>query len=127
MAELAPLLADLRAEADALDGVVAELEETAWLDADAGRGLDHRPPDRASRLDRRAGAARRHRSATPSPARSTKRGSDSRAASSTRPRTPARTDAPERLLARWREGRTALADALAACRTGPGCPGSARR
>src|SRR5215210_3278877 len=31
VAELAPLLADLRAESDALDDVVAELEETAWL------------------------------------------------------------------------------------------------
>jgi len=38
VADLAPLLADLRAEADALDGVVAELEETAWLNPTPAEG-----------------------------------------------------------------------------------------
>ena len=59
---LTDLLADLAAEGAALDAVVAELEDTAWLGPTPGRGLDRRPPDRPPRLDRRAGAARGDRS-----------------------------------------------------------------
>ena len=54
MAELAPLLADLRAEADVLDGVVAQLEETAWLGQTPAEGwtIAHQIARRAATYSR---------------------------------------------------------------------------
>ena len=45
--------ADLRAESDDLDALVAALaRRIGWADADAGAGVDDRPPDRAPAVDR---------------------------------------------------------------------------
>ena len=126
VAELAPLLADLRRRGGRPGRGRRRARGHGLARPDPGRGLDRRPPDRPPRVDRRAGAAR---------ARPTRRGSPARSPTpvrpwpppSTRPRHAGATDAPERLLARWREGRTALAEQLAALPEGPGCRGSARR
>jgi uncharacterized protein (TIGR03084 family) len=120
MADLAPLLADLRAEADALDGVVAELEETAWLNPTPAGGwtiahqiahlawtdqqalLAATDPDGFTRAVSEAGAAL---------SEAVDHAADAGA-----------TDAPGRLLARWREGRTELAEQLAALPDGTRLP-----
>lgn len=120
MAELAPLLADLRAEADALDGVVAELEETAWLGPTPAEGwtIAHQIAHLAW-TDEQAllaatdpdGFARAVADAGPALAAAVDDAADTGA-----------TDAPERLLKRWREGRTALAEQLAALPEGARLP-----
>jgi uncharacterized protein (TIGR03084 family) len=120
VADLAPLLADLRAEADALDGVVAELEETAWLNPSPAEGwtIAHQIAHLAW-TDQQAllavtdpeGFARAANEAGTALAAAVDEAADSGA-----------TDSPERLLARWREGRTALADGLAALPDGARLP-----
>jgi uncharacterized protein (TIGR03084 family) len=120
MADLAPLLADLRAEADALDSVVAELEETAWLNPTPADGwtiahqiahlawtdqqalLAATDPDGFARAVSEAGTAL---------SEAVDDAADAGA-----------TDAPGRLLARWREGRTELAEQLAALPDGTRLP-----
>jgi uncharacterized protein (TIGR03084 family) len=120
VADLAPLLADLRAEADALDGDVAGLEETAWLNPTPAEGwtIGHQIAHLAW-TDRQAllavtdpeGFTRAATAAGPVLAFAVDEAADAGA-----------TDAPERLLARWREGRTALADRLAALPDGARLP-----
>jgi uncharacterized protein (TIGR03084 family) len=120
VAELAPLLADLRAEADALDDVVAELEETAWLGPTPAEGwtIAHQIAHLAW-TDQQAslaatdpdGFARAREDAGPGLAAAVDDAAGRGA-----------TDAPERLLARWREGRAALADRLAALPEGARLP-----
>jgi uncharacterized protein (TIGR03084 family) len=120
VADLAPLLADLRAEGDALDGVVAGLEETAWLNPTPAEGwtvahqiahlawtdqqalLAVTDPEAFARAANEAGAAL---------AAAVDEAADSGAS-----------DAPVGLLVRWREGRAALADALAALPDGARLP-----
>lgn len=112
MPDRAELLADLRAEGDALDAVVADLEDTAWLgptpaegwtvahqvahlawtDAQALRAATD--PDGFSRVVAESGP----RLATVV---------DDAAADGAR-------EQPARLLARWRSGRSTLAERLAA-------------
>jgi uncharacterized protein (TIGR03084 family) len=120
VADLAPLLADLRAEGDALDGVVAGLEETAWLNPTPAEGwtIAHQIAHLAW-TDQQAllavtdpeGFARAANEAGTALAAAVDEAADSGA-----------TDSPERLLARWREGRTALADGLAALPDGARLP-----
>ena len=52
MATAVPIVADLRAESDELDALVAELPADAVGRAHPGAGLDHRTPDRPSAVDR---------------------------------------------------------------------------
>jgi uncharacterized protein (TIGR03084 family) len=118
VADLAPLLADLRAEGDALDAVVAQLEETAWLGPTPAEGwtIAHQVAHLAW-TDEQAmlaatdpeGFARAVADAGPELAEVV----DLAAASGA-------SEAPERLLARWRNGRTALVEQLGAL------PGGAR-
>jgi uncharacterized protein (TIGR03084 family) len=120
VADLAPLLGDLRAEADALDSVVAELEETAWLNPTPAEGwtIAHQIAHLAW-TDQQAllaatdpeGFARATSEAGPELAAAVDDAADSGA-----------TDSPEELLARWREGRTALAVKLAALPDGVRLP-----
>ena len=116
------------AEGDALDAVVAELEDTAWLGADPGRGLDGRPPDRPPRLDRRAGAARRHRPRRLRAARSPRPARD---LADARRRRRGRRRRRARRSGCWRAGGTAAPRSPSAlrgaARRAPGCRGSARR
>jgi uncharacterized protein (TIGR03084 family) len=120
VAELAPLLADLRAESDALDGVVAELEETAWLGRTPAEGwtIAHQIAHLAW-TDEQAlmaasdpeGFARAAAGTGPDLSAGVDEAADSGA-----------TDAPEQLLRRWRRGREALADRLAALPDGARLP-----
>ena len=55
------MVADLRAESDELDALVADLPADAMGRADPRAGLDHRPPDRPPAVDRPRRADRRHR------------------------------------------------------------------
>ena len=61
------MVADLRAESDELDALVAELPAERWADAHTGAGLDDRTPDRAPAVDRPRRADRRHRRSRVSP------------------------------------------------------------
>ena len=118
--QVAALLADLRAEADRLDGVVAQLEDTAWLTPTPADGwtvahqiahlawtddqalLAATDPDGFTRLlaETGPGAA----------------GMVDEAA------TVGAQEMPERLLGRWRAGRAALAEALAGLPEGARVP-----
>ena len=120
MAELAPLLADLRAEGEALDVVVAQLEETAWLGPTPAEGWTiahqiahlHWTDELATRAatdpDEFTAAMNRFGPSLGSVV-------DDAAAEG------ARSD-PDELLAAWRAGRTALADALTALPDGTKLP-----
>jgi len=120
VAELAPLLGDLRDEGEALDAVVAPLEETAWLGSTPAEGwtIAHQVAHLAW-TDQQAllaatdpeGFARAVCATGPE---LTSAVDDTAAAGATEP--------PEQLLARWREGRTALTDALAALPDGTKLP-----
>jgi len=120
VAELAPLLADLRAEGDALDGVIAVLEETAWLGPTPAEGwtIAHQVAHLAW-TDEQAllaatdpeGFARAVAGAGPALTEVVELAAASGA-----------TEAPERLLARWRNGRTALAEELGALLDGARLP-----
>jgi uncharacterized protein (TIGR03084 family) len=120
VAELAPLLADLRAESDALDGVVAELEETAWLGRTPAEGwtIAHQIAHLAWTDEQALLAASDPEGFVRAVADA---GPDLAAAVDDAAGTGA-TDAPERLLARWRQGRAALADQLAALPDGARLP-----
>ena len=52
MAAADSIVDDLRAESDALDALVADLPAERWADGNPRAGLDHRPPDRPSAVDR---------------------------------------------------------------------------
>jgi uncharacterized protein (TIGR03084 family) len=120
VAELAPLLADLRAEGDALDGVVAGLEEPAWLGPTPAEGwtIAHQVAHLAW-TDEQAllaatdpeGFARAVEDAGPALSEVVDVAAGSGA-----------TESPERLLARWRNGRTALAEELSALPAGTRLP-----
>jgi uncharacterized protein (TIGR03084 family) len=120
VAELAPLLADLRAETEALDAVVAELEETAWLGPTPAEGwtMAHQIAhltwtDEQALLAATDPEAFARALAEAGPALSDP--VDDAAGTGA-------TDSPERLLVRWREGRTALAEQLAALPEGTRLP-----
>lgn len=118
MADLAPLLADLRAEADALDGVVAELEETAWLNPTPAQGWTI-----AHQVAHLAWTDQQALLAVTDPDGFTRAAGEAASRLGTAVDEAAHsgaTDAPAQLLVRWRQGRTALADQLAAL------PGGAR-
>ena len=117
---VAALLADLRAEGDELDGVVAQLEDTAWLTPTLAEGwtvahqiahlawtddqalLAATDPDGFGRLVAEAGTALAGVV-------------DEAAAEGAR-------ETPERLLGRWRAGRAALAEELRALPDGARLP-----
>ena len=61
MATAEPMVADLRAESDDLDALVADLPDALVGRADARAGLDDRPSDRAPAVDRPRRADRGHR------------------------------------------------------------------
>ncbi len=61
MAGPAAFVADLQAESDDLDALVAPLPAEGWADHDTRAGLDHRTPDRAPAVDRPGVAALSHR------------------------------------------------------------------
>jgi uncharacterized protein (TIGR03084 family) len=120
VAELAPLLADLRAEADALDGVVAELEETAWLGQTPAEGWTI-----AHQIAHLAWTDEQALLAVSDPeafARAVAGGGPDLAAAVDDAADTGASDAPERLLARWRQGRAALADRLTALPEGARVP-----
>ena len=86
--------------------------------------MDRRPPDRPPGLDRRG------RRCSPPPIRTPSARSQKalpRPAPVRRRRRRRGRRETRRLLARWRDGRAALAAALPRCRTAPSCRGSARR
>jgi uncharacterized protein (TIGR03084 family) len=120
VADLSPLLADLRAEADALDGVVAALEETAWLDPTPAEGWTI-----AHQIAHLAWTDRQALLAATDPekfAREAGKPGAALAAAVDEAADTGAADAPGRLLARWREGRTALAEQLAALPDGARLP-----
>ena len=120
MAELAPLLADLRAEADALDGVVAQLEETAWLTPTPAESwtIAHQIAHLAW-TDEQALLAATDPDAF---ARAVTEAGSGLSAAVDEAADAGSTEAPERLLARWRAGRTALAEQLAGLPDGARLP-----
>jgi uncharacterized protein (TIGR03084 family) len=111
VAHRAELLADLRAEGDALDAVVAALEDTAWLGPTpaAGWTVAHQIAHLAWTDDQALRAATDPdgftRAAVDARPERLLAAVDDAAAEGAR-------EAPERLLARWRAGRSALAEAL---------------
>jgi uncharacterized protein (TIGR03084 family) len=116
----AALLADLRAEGDRLDGVVARLEDTAWMTPTPAEGwtVAHQIAHLAWTDDQALLAATDPEGFTrllaevgPGVAGMV----DAAAAEGAR-------EMPERLLGRWRAGRTALADELAALPDGARVP-----
>ena len=117
---VAALLADLRAEGDALDGVVARLEDTAWLTPTPAEGwtVAHQIAHLAWTDDQALLAAT---DAAGFAAMVTESGTalagvvDEAAAEGAR-------ETPDRLLARWRAGRAALAEELAALPDGARLP-----
>jgi uncharacterized protein (TIGR03084 family) len=120
VAELAPLLADLRAEGDALDVVVAQLEDTAWLGPTPAEGwtIAHQIAHLHWTDELAVRAATDPDEFTADMAAVGPRLVsivDEAAAEG------ARSD-PAVLLAAWREGRAALADALAALPAGTKLP-----
>jgi uncharacterized protein (TIGR03084 family) len=120
VAELAPLLADLRAEADALDAVVAELEETAWLGPTPAEGWTI-----AHQIAHLAWTDEQALLAVSDPegfARAVAGGGPDLAAAVDDAAGTGASDAPEQLLARWRQGRAALADRLTALPEGARVP-----
>jgi uncharacterized protein (TIGR03084 family) len=117
---VAALLADLGAEGEQLDGVVARLEDTAWLTPTPAEGwtVAHQIAHLAWTDDQALlaatdpdGFSRRVAEAGPGLADLV----DSAAGDGAR-------EAPQRLLARWRAGRAALADALVALPDGARLP-----
>ena len=120
MADPAELLTDLAAEGAALEAVVAGLEDTAWLMPTPAEGwtVAHSIAHLAW-TDARAEQAARDPEAFRQNAAATldtlTRAVDDAAAEGA-------TSAPEQLLARWRAGRAALADALAALPEGAKLP-----
>jgi uncharacterized protein (TIGR03084 family) len=117
---LTDLLADLTAEGAALDAVVAELEDTAWLGPTPAEGWTV-----AHQIAHLAWTDQQALLAATDP-----EGFAATVAESG-PRLPALVDdaaaagaaeQPEALLARWREGRAALADRLAALPEGTKLP-----
>ena len=112
MADRAELLADLRAEGDLLDAVVAGLEDTAWLGPTPAEGwtVAHQIAHLAWTDDWALRAATDPEGFTRAAAEAgpalTGLVDDAAAAGAG--------EQPERLLARWRAGRRAVADALAA-------------
>ena len=115
------MVADLRAESDELDALVAELARRAVGRSHTRAGMDDRPPDRAPAVDRPRRADRRHRRSRASPAcwkprRPTRPGSSTRAPRSSRP------PRPVRLLADWRSTRARLHDELLAVADGRKLP-----
>jgi uncharacterized protein (TIGR03084 family) len=120
VADLAPLLADLRAEGDALDRVVADLEETAWLGPTPAKGWTV-----AHQLAHLAWTDQQALLAATDPEGFTRAVAEAGTALADAVDAAAAagaTDAPDRLLARWRAGRTALAEALAALPEGTRLP-----
>lgn len=112
MADRAELLVDLRAEGDTLDAVVAGLEDTAWLGPTPAEGwtVAHQVAHLAWTDDQALRAATDPDGFTRAVAESGPRLAtvvDGAAADGAR-------EQPARLLARWRSGRSALADRLAA-------------
>ena len=61
MSTAEPMVADLRAESDDLDAIVADLPADRWADPTPASGVDDRPSDRAPAVDRSCRADRRHR------------------------------------------------------------------
>lgn len=117
---VAALLADLRAEGEQLDGVVARLEDTAWLTPTPAEGwtVAHQIAHLAWTDDQALlaatdpdGFARLLAGAGPGLAGLV----DEAASEGAR-------EVPERLLGRWRAGRAALADELAALPEGARLP-----
>jgi uncharacterized protein (TIGR03084 family) len=117
---VAALLADLRAEGDQLDGVVAQLEDTAWLAPTPAEGwtVAHQIAHLAWTDDQAllavtdpGGFGRLVAEAGPGVA-----GLVDEAA------TEGARETPERLLARWRAGRAALAEELQALPEGARIP-----
>ena len=120
VADLAPLLADLRAEAEALDGVVADLEETAWLNPTPAEGWTI-----AHQIAHLAWTDQQALLAVTDPdgfVRAASEAGSALAAAVDDAAETGATDSPERLLTRWRDGRTALADQLAALPDGARLP-----
>jgi uncharacterized protein (TIGR03084 family) len=120
VAELAPLLADLRAEGDALDGVVADLEETAWLGPTPAEGWTI-----AHQIAHLAWTDEQARLAATDPQAFTRAVAEAGSAlldAVDDAAAAGATDSPEHLLARWRNGRTALAERLAALPDGTRLP-----
>ena len=127
MATAGPIVADLRAESDELDALVAELPADALGGRHSGAGLDHRPPDRPSAVDRpgradcrsptRPGSPTVLGAAAADPTGFVDRGAEEIAAA-----------APAELLADWRRHPHAAARRAAdACPTAASCRGSGRR
>jgi uncharacterized protein (TIGR03084 family) len=117
---LTDLLADLAAESAALDAVVAHLEETAWLGPTPAEGwtVGHQIAhlawtDQQALLAATDPEGFRRTVAEAGPGLGTM--VDDAAASGA-------TDEPARLLTRWRDGRAALAEALAALPEGTKLP-----
>lgn len=120
MADAGELLADLAAEGAALEAVVAGLEDTAWLTPTPAEGwtIAHAIAHLAWTDDRALQAAREpetFRVAAAAAADTLTRAVDEAAAEGA-------TTAPDRLLARWRAGRAALAEALASLPDGTKMP-----
>jgi uncharacterized protein (TIGR03084 family) len=120
VADLAPLLADLRAEGDALDGVVAGLEETAWLNPTPAEGWTV-----AHQIAHLAWTDQQALLAVTDPegfARAASEAGTALAAAVDEAADSGATDSPVRLLTRWREGRSDLAEQLAALPHGARLP-----
>jgi uncharacterized protein (TIGR03084 family) len=120
VADLAPLLADLRAEGDALDAVVAQLEETAWLGPTPAEGWTI-----AHQVAHLAWTDEQAMLAATDPegfARAVADGGPELAEVVDLAAAAGATEFPERLLARWRNGRTALVEQLGALPDGARLP-----
>ena len=120
MAERIDLLAELAAEADALDAVVAGLDETGWRRPTPAEGwtVAHQIAHLAW-TDEWALAAARDPEAF---VQSVVRAGDRLAAAVDNGAKAGATHAPDRLLARWRTGRIALAQRLTALPEGTRLP-----
>jgi uncharacterized protein (TIGR03084 family) len=117
---LAGLLADLAAEGAALDAVVADLEDTAWLGPTPAEGWTV-----AHQIAHLAWTDEQALLAATNPEAFTSSLADVAARVATLVDEAAATGAaqdPERLLARWRAGRTELAERLAALPDGAKLP-----
>ena len=121
MATAGPMVADLRAESDELDALVAELPADAVGGPHTCAGLDDRPSDRAPAVDRPCRADRRHRRGRlRGGARRGRQGPDGfRRCGS---RGVGRRCRRIRLLADWRETRDRLHDELLAVADGRKLP-----
>ncbi len=119
MVDLSDLLADLADESAQLDALVAACPRADWARPTPAPGWTHRAPDRPPRLDRPRRVVGRHRPGgvlrDGDRRARTLRGWWTRAPRSSSPRRPS-------CSTRWRAGRTALADALAAVPAGEKLP-----